>query len=74
MQSREPVCHILIRLHLIHDEGENLLEVKIGPWLAKLYMSHALCNFQGRSTLVGGSGKKNITVYSVLRLCCHTVC
>lgn len=23
MQSREPVCHILIRLHLIHDEGRS---------------------------------------------------
>lgn len=62
MQSREPVCHIPVRLHLIQDEG-NLLGMKMGPWLAKLYMSHAQCNFQGRSTLVDGSGKKGY--YSV---------
>lgn len=44
MQSREPVCHTLIRLRLIQDE-ENLLEMKIRHWLAKLYMYHVQCNF-----------------------------
>lgn len=49
MQSHEPVCHILIRLHLIQDEKKKkktkkekkLLEMKTGPWLAKLYPPHA---------------------------------
>lgn len=43
--SREPVCHILIRLCLIQDE-ENLLEIKIGHWLAKRYIYHVQCNFE----------------------------
>lgn len=70
MQSREPVCHILIRLRLIQDE-ENLLEMKIGHWLAKLYMYHVQCNFWGNSTLVEHSRCGVIQVRGDVLQCIH---
>lgn len=78
--SREPVCHILIRLRLIQDE-ENLLEMIIGHWLATHYIYHVQCNFEaiplgGTLPLWGCSGRRwCITVHTfVLGLCCRWLC
>lgn len=78
--SREPVCHILIRLRLIQDE-ETLLEMIIGHWLAKHYIYHfsvTLRQFHlgGTLPLWDRSGKRwCITVHTfVLGLCCRWLC
>lgn len=55
---------------LIQDE-ENLLEMKIRHWLAKLYIYHVQCNFWGNSTLVEHSCCGVVQVRGDVLQCTH---